>query len=101
MKHRQTVLLQKRLAALFARKNRRTFDMRFSLSIVHILVLPRLSMPFLVVGIFLISLHSKGTLNAHSSFPHSSFHCDLQSTITDMDISEVCFSEDDVLQGLN
>ena len=36
------------------------------------------------------------TLNTHSSSLHYSFYSDLWWTITDMDISEVCFSDDDV-----
>ena len=56
-------------------------------------------MVFQVAGILLILFASKSedVLNTHPTSTHSL----LQTSVTDFCISEVCFSEDDVLQALS
>ena len=103
LKRRQTVLLQKKLAALFARKNRKNFwseirHLNRSYS-CPTPVVDGISGSTNIANLF--AFKSKGTLNTHSSSLLSSFHSDLQSTISDMDISEVSFSDYDVLQAIS
>ena len=49
----------------------------------------------------LFATKSEGLLNTHTSSSHSSLHSPLQSSLTDLCISEVSFSDDDVLQALS
>ena len=102
LKRRQTVLVQKKLAALFAKKTKRDFwsevrrlNRSFSSSTP---VVDGISGSKNIANLF--ALKSKGILNTHSSSQHSSLHFTPQATITQMDISKVSFSEDDVLQAI-
>ena len=99
LKRRQNILLQKKLALLLTKKNKKEFW-----SEVRHLNRSHSSYTPVVDGVSgdenianLFATKSEGLLNTHTSSSHSSTP---QSSLTGLCISEVSFSDDDVLQAL-
>ena len=100
LKRRQNILLQKKLALLLTKKNKKEFW-----SEVRCLNRSTCSYTPVVDGVSgdenianLFSTKSEGLLNTHTSSSHSS--TPHQSSLTGLCNSEVSFSDDDVLQAL-
>ena len=103
LKRRQNILLQRKLAHLLRRKSKKGFW-----SEVRRLNRSHSSYTPVVDGVSgdenianLFATKSEGLLNTHTCSSHSSLHSPLQSSLTDLCISEVSFSDDDVLQALS